>query len=329
MKISTDGPVLAAMLVFSGFIRVLRPLVRWPPPPVSEIYDAYIGLTPIASVTAMFLVSTLLQIVFVPFTLGRVSASERAMPFTVLTYAVMYTIHAPLSSDNKTGGQPSSKLVLMCACVLFWTIVTIKGMVHKQSYSHSKYRPGAVMIWHRVPTPAFIILSIQHTILRSFVTFLLALPFYPSWMRRDLDLLPHDYIVTASFVLATLTKLVADAQHSHFYESQADEAKAPRGLYRFVRHPELLADIAAWSCFAVFNIRKISSTWLWTAVGVPLYAFITIAEAGADDYALREKHHAYVQYMKRVYMLLPVQRYQPASSPAVADGNPQPSKKTQ
>jgi steroid 5-alpha reductase family enzyme len=267
------SPITALILVVVAFERILQPILVFPPS-FSAFYDAYVGLNPMISSFFCAVFTIPVQAPFVLLSNNPASVSECAFPFIVAMLGMLYAIHAPLSSDNATGGQPDKRLTLMASLVLVWAFAYVLSGIADMRYSATYSDRMGVTVRQKTGLVLTILLSMVITSMRSVIAFFLVSPLSFAWDTRGRDLSKTDVVLAAMFIVCVALKYVASSYCRVFQTSNPGCVKPMSGLYGRLRLLDTLAELATWTCFLAFAIHDSGKLLPWPVVGVVSDGFL-------------------------------------------------------
>ncbi|MFI6763156.1 DUF1295 domain-containing protein [Micromonospora sp. NPDC050417] len=115
-----------------------------------------------------------------------------------------------------------------------------------------------------------------------------------------------DVLAAALTAAAILLESLSDRQLRRFAAEPGNQGRvADRGLWRYVRHPNYLGEIAFWWGLWLFALAAAPSTW-WTVIGplVVLALFVGVSVPMMDRRSL-DRRPGYREHMRAVPALLP------------------------
>jgi steroid 5-alpha reductase family enzyme len=292
------------LTIFAAFRRILPPLVRWPPPPLVEFYDTYIGLTPIVSHFVLHLLSLPLQLV-IGLGLsgsGLLGASDVACSLLSICVAVLYTVHAPLSSDRRTDRLPDARLCVMCLIVVLWALQRLTVSLSSRLAQYRRMRS-----YCRLPTVA--VLSLVGTVSKTFELFFLLAPFYFAWNARSKpssDSLSGIDLACAAMAFGCLfVKQLCHSEEKRAVVSNPGQGFATTGMYAWMRRPVEVTELLFWCSVFGFAARCAGSVSVWPLAGPVLYAWNLLFWTLFDEAAFARVSP---QYRSVRWMFLPLSR---------------------
>lgn len=299
----------ALLTVHAASTRVLPDLVRWPPPSPQDVYDAYIGLTPIVPHLYLFLLSMPLQLAAGLAISSLPAAHGVSVGLLCLDAAVLYAAHAPLSSDRRTGGLPDLRLALMAALLSLYALQQIVTLRRARAARAARVTAAFG------PLKAGVVALVSAG-LDTLSLFFRTAPLYFAWSTRAPPARPGLLLSDAALAAAALVALAA--QHRVAAELAAAAAASPRrgyaesGLHARLRRPGDMADALFWAAFFGFGAARAGRVNVWPAAGLAHYAMSLIFGAVLDEVSLGRVEPAYRPRKSTVWMFLPL-----AASPKV------------
>jgi steroid 5-alpha reductase family enzyme len=261
------SPISALLLVIVAFERIIQPILVFPPK-FTEFYDAYIGLNPMISSFFCAILTILVQAPFVLMSRYPARISECAFPFIVAILGTLYVVHAPLSSDNATGGLPDKRLSLMASLVLLWAFAYTRSAIADGRYSATYTDSTAASVRKKTGWILTILLSLFITGVRSFIAFFLVSPLSFAWDTRGRDLSMTDVVLAIMFIACVVLKYVASFYCRSMQTSNPACVTPMSGPYTGLRFLDILAELATWTCFLAFAIHDSGKPLPWPVVGV-------------------------------------------------------------
>ncbi|HEX5625348.1 MAG TPA: DUF1295 domain-containing protein [Saprospiraceae bacterium] len=144
----------------------------------------------------------------------------------------------------------------------------------------------------------------------------LTLPALVAWQGgRPLNLL--DGIAVLLMLFFIVFETIADQQHYRFHEDKkslkpgdpgfADTAKGfcTRGLWKYMRHPNYMAEQAIWISFYIFSVAGSGRPVNWSLMGAVLLVLLFRGSASFSESISSGKYPAYADYQKQAGLFLP------------------------
>jgi hypothetical protein len=269
------SPITALVLIVVSYDRVIRPALVFPPS-VSAFYDAYVGLNPMVS---SFFIAVLTMSIVGPFVLvssDPIGVSEKAFPLLLHLLAQLYVIHAPLSSDNATGGLPDKRLALMSFLVFFWAFSSMLSAVADGRFAATFEDRTVSVVRNRLGWLPLIVLSGSIACARSIIAFLLLSPLSFAWDVRGSEISSTDVVLGMVFVVCVVLKYIAGMHCRNFQTSNPDHRAPYSQVYGSMCSLRILAELSTWSCILGFAVHVSGKLVPWPAAGVVLHAIFML-----------------------------------------------------
>lgn len=307
------------LTLYAAFTRVLPPLFRYPLPPVSDLYDLYIGFNPFVTHFCLYLLAIPLHLVLALPSSSALTLTDRLFPLNPPLTALMYALHAPLSSDRRTALLPDARLALLAAITLLWATQALRTSLAAGAYAYAAEDARYTALRARLGVAPFALLSLTLSLLTLTSQSFLTSPLSFVWTHRappaPLPLSPTDYVLFTLLLLALVTKETAHRQAAAFHARHPDKAFVTTGLHAWLRQPAVLAELAFWWAYFAFAAVEASALAIWPAVGPLSYTCIACAWTAFSERELAGDAE-YAQFQKEVWCFLPT----PPKRPVVAQG---------
>ncbi|KAJ3024442.1 UNVERIFIED_CONTAM: hypothetical protein HDU68_008151 [Siphonaria sp. JEL0065] len=278
-----------------------------------------------------FLIAIILATFVVSTATGNYSQVDRLWSITPIFFVANYAIVASLR-----GFAVNARLVVMSVLVLFWGCRLTFNFARKGGYRWKDedyrwpYLRGIItnpVLWHLFSF--FFICAYQNMLL-----YLITLP-----AKTAFDAVVEgggawsvvDTVALILFVGLLVLETVADQQQWNFQETKwgmikegkkLEDLPAPynvgfltTGLFAFSRHPNFFAEFSQWWALYLFSIGA-NGQWNPEAiVGTVLLTLLFLGSAPFTEYITVQKYPLYLEYQKKVSMLIP---WIPLREPLVA-----------
>lgn len=330
IKMSSQFDLSIALQTISvATTRILPPLLS--SPSISDFFDTAVALNPVVTSFWLTHIFVVLQL-FLSLLTRSFSWNDRVWPIIPLIYALVYTLHAPISSDGRTESQLDARLALMSGLVMVWGI-RLTANAARRGY----YKPGFLdhrYTWLQANVVRIKLLFIiaYCILICGFMTVLLALvssPCYYAWLARgpDSPLSWLDMVAAAGMVTCVTIETAADNQQYAFqcrksqWKSLPDKERETKaatgsfseeqngfvqtGLFAWSRHPNFFAEISGWWFFYLFSIAASGRIVNWTIIGPVLYLLLFQITTPLTERISADKYPAYQDYQQRVSRLIP------------------------
>lgn len=314
----------AVLLLYAAFTRVIPPLFRYPLPPISELYDLYIGFNPFVSHFCIYLASLPLQLALSLFSSSALTVTDRLFPFGPTVISFMYAVHAPLSSDRRTGGLPDARLSLLAFILLLWASQVLRSSVAAGYYSWGVEDGRYERLRARLGRIGFALLSLTGVCASTTAQFLITSPLSFVWTGRaapqagSLDAV--DAALASVLFLTVLCKELCSAQSAAFFEAHPERKFVDTGIHGWVRQPVVLAEVCFWWAFYLFAVGQAKSFAIWPLLGPLWYSFIVCGWTLHSERAMAEDKE-YAKFQSNVWCFLPTPPSAPTPTTAEKKSN--------
>jgi steroid 5-alpha reductase family enzyme len=209
-------------------------------------------------------------------------------------------------------GFRDPRLDVMTALTALWGARLTYNFARKGGY-----RPGSedyrwpVLRKRLGPVPFQIFNATFIASYQNFLLFLIALPAWAAFERREVPFGALDAVATAGFLLFLAGETIADQQQWRFHvEKQAGKARGEqfltRGLFRWSRHPNFFCEQAMWWMVYLFSVAAGAG---WLNLSIAGAVLLTLLFQGSTAFTERlslEKYPAYAEYQRTTSRLLPL-----------------------
>lgn len=221
---------------------------------------------------------------------------------------------------------PSPRLGVMTILVIIWGLRLSFNFGRKGGYSIVPWRGEEDYRWKIMREHPdlkgrfrfglfnlFFISFYQH-----FLILLFCAPLLPAAANQKADLTLVDKIAACLMLLFIVIETIADNQQYSFRKLKRQKATTDgfyaeslkkgfvcNGLWRYVRHPNFIAEQAIWISFYLFGVAA-SGKWLnWTIAGSVLLVILFQGSTQLTETISCKKYPEYASYKKRVPKFLP------------------------
>ncbi len=220
----------------------------------------------------------------------------------------------------------SERMVLMACLVTVWGARLTFNFARRGAYSirfwsgEEDYRWGVLRKNPALNTPIrwmlfnlFFISLYQNGLILLF-----CLPILMAAAMPDLPLYGADYILAAAFLLFVIIETIADQQQWNFQKEKWRQIKAGEktrgeyaqgfvssGLWKWVRHPNFMAEQAIWICFYLFSVAVTGRWFNWSVAGSLLLLLLFQGSSDFSEGISASKYPAYADYQKRTGRFFP------------------------
>lgn len=307
------------LTLYAAFTRVLPPFFRYPLPPLSDFYDLYIGFNPFVTHFCLYLLALALHLLLTVPSSSALTLTDRLFPLNPPLIALMYSLHAPLSSDRRTALLPDARLALLTLATLLWSAQVLRTSIAAGYYAYAVEDARYAGLRTRIGAIPFALLSLTASFATLTSQSLLTAPLSFVWNHRappsPNPLTPIDYFLFAVLLLALFAKEASDRQAAAFFARNPDKTFVTTGLHAWVRQPAVLAELSFWWAYYAFAAVQAGAFAIWPALGPVGYSCIACAWTAFSETAMAEDEE-YAKFQKEVWCFIPT----PPTKPVVTEG---------
>jgi steroid 5-alpha reductase family enzyme len=223
-------------------------------------------------------------------------------------------------------GGMSTRLILMAILASIWGIRLTYNFTRKGGYSLKFWSGREDYRWEilrqkpelkgKIKWFFFNLLFISFY--QNGLILLFTLPILMVVNRTENSLSWLEYLSSGLFILFVIIETIADQQQWNFQQEKYKRIKsgekltgiyqkgfAHTGLWKYMRHPNFMAEQAIWICFYIVGALA-TSEWLnWSIAGCLLLVLLFQGSSGFSESISMEKYPQYADYMKKTGKFIP------------------------
>lgn len=220
----------------------------------------------------------------------------------------------------------SARLWLMAVIVTVWGFRLSHNFFRKGGYSIIPWKGGEDYRWIVMRNNPFLRGGLRFGLFnlffisfyQHFLILLFSSPLLLAAKHSSSKLSIADIIAACSMLFFIVVETVADNQQFRFQQLKKSPANADfafsgsvgagfltEGLWRYMRHPNFMAEQAIWISFYFFGVAA-SGNWInWTLAGPLLLVLLFQGSTFLTESISSSKYPAYADYKKKVPKFLP------------------------
>lgn len=219
-------------------------------------------------------------------------------------WSVLPPVAALFFQSLAPGDSVTPRQVAVQAVVWFWSArLTANWARGWQGLAHEDWR--YTRLYAKAPLPRW---AVQLLAVQAFPTLMVTtgcIALHPALALGDGAMRALDWFALAVGLAAVALELAADEQMHAFSLTKRPGDLMDRGLWRWVRHPNYLGEIAFWISLWLFACSARPDYW-WTAIGpVAMSVMFVFASIPMLDERSRERRQGYAEYEKKTPALVP------------------------
>lgn len=223
-------------------------------------------------------------------------------------------------------GGMDTRLVLMAILVTLWGIRLTYNFSRRGAYSWKFWTGEEDYRWEVLRQKPELKGKVRWFFFNLFfisfyqqgLLLLITLPALIALRGRETPLGLPDYVATALFVIFLVIETIADQQQWNYQQEKHRKIKAGEkltgiyalgfthtGLWRWIRHPNYMAEQAIWISFYLFSVAATGSWLNWSIAGCLLLLVLFQGSSDFSESISAEKYPEYKAYQEKTGRFLP------------------------